>query len=135
MSTETLYGLLKLENAKTFKYVQHPKPTQAAPAPSAAGSAAAEGGAGGQGAAAGAGAAGGDGGDAAAMKVYLTKKERKRIRRTTRMERERYGHSAAVVAVTVFRSPADKCRLFHRYSTSTYLKLFVAVVGCWLREC
>lgn len=37
------------------------------------------------------GGAGAGGGEEAgeAMKVYLTKKERKRIRRTTRMERER----------------------------------------------
>eukprot|EP00903_Cladosiphon_okamuranus_P006751 g6586.t1 len=80
-STEALYALLKLENAKTFKYVQHPKK----PVEAAAGAAAAGGGAAGQGA----GAADGDGGAAVAMKVYLTKKERKRIRRTTRMERER----------------------------------------------
>lgn len=75
-TSETLYGLLELENAKTFKYVQHPKKTEEAVTGAGTGG---EGG----------GAAAGGEGVSLAMKVYLTKKERKRIRRTTRMERER----------------------------------------------
>ncbi|CAN0448174.1 unnamed protein product, partial [Ectocarpus sp. 8 AP-2014] len=87
-TTDALYPVLLLENAKTFKYIQHPKKPleeEAAAAAGAAAAAAAVGGGDGKAAAGG----GADGSDAAAMKVYLTKKERKRIRRTTRMERER----------------------------------------------
>ncbi|CAN0314410.1 unnamed protein product, partial [Ectocarpus sp. 4 AP-2014] len=87
-TTDALYPGLVLENAKTFKYIQHPKKPseeEAAATAGAAAAAAAVGGGDGKAAAGG----GADGSDAAAMKVYLTKKERKRIRRTTRMERER----------------------------------------------
>lgn len=79
-STEALYPLLQLENAKTFKYIQHPKkPEEPEQTPAGVTSAAGE-----------VGAGTGDGGATSAMTVYLTKKERKRIRRTTRLERERY---------------------------------------------
>lgn len=74
-NAEALHELLDLENSKFCKYVQHPKKKEDVGA-----------GAGW----AGASSAGGEGDEATAMKVYLTKKERKRIRRTTRMERERY---------------------------------------------
>lgn len=75
-----LYSNLDLENAKTFKYVQHPKKPQEGSSGEKGGGAA-DGGAGAE--------VANDGGAAAAMKVYLTRKEQKRIRRTTRMERER----------------------------------------------
>ncbi|CAN0196718.1 unnamed protein product, partial [Ectocarpus fasciculatus] len=84
-NTDALYPVLLLENAKTFKYIQHPKKPLEEEAAATAAAAAAVGGGDGKAA----GGAGADGSDAAAMKVYLTKKERKRIRRTTRMERER----------------------------------------------
>ena len=75
---EALYEFLKLENSKFYAYVQHPKKQEAAVTASAV--------AGGKAT----GTGGVDVGEEAAMKVYLTKKERKRIRRTTRMERERW---------------------------------------------
>ncbi|CAM9894544.1 unnamed protein product [Ascophyllum nodosum] len=76
-NVEALYEFLKLENSKFYAYVQHPKKQEAAVTASAV--------AGGKAT----GTGGVDVGEEAAMKVYLTKKERKRIRRTTRMERER----------------------------------------------
>lgn len=76
-NADALHELLDLENSKFCKYVQHPKKKEDV-----------VGGVGGAAAVAASPAEGG-GEEATAMKVYLTKKERKRIRRTTRMERER----------------------------------------------
>lgn len=73
-NADALHELLDLENSKFCKYVQHPKKKEDV-----------VGGVGGVAAS----PAGGEGNEGTAMKVYLTKKERKRIRRTTRMERER----------------------------------------------
>lgn len=80
-TTEELYGGAKLEICKTYKYIQHPKPSTGTVDKDAA----------------------------AAMPVYLTKPERKRVRRQARAEREREKQDK--LALGLIPQPPPKMKL------------------------